>query len=584
VVPLWVLARRDLGLLKRRAASAAMFLCGVAMLLLPVALRNYAVGSTFAVTSYNVGQNFFLGNNPDATGVYEPLIHSRQDPQYEREDAERLAERALGRDLTAGEVSSYWFRRGVQYAIDQPADWLKLTARKSLLTWNRFEVPDTEDPGLYAEHSVILRWLSRFVHFGVLAPLGVAGMVLAWRRRGRVAVLYILVLAATASAAIFFVFARYRYPLVAPLVLFAGFAVVQMATLLRDRRAARLLAAIAFAAVVALVVNRPMLAEGAYRSVAYVNLAGMHEKLGEGEKADAALQRALELYADNALAHFHLGRLLVKRGAAESAERHLLRAVAIDPELYVGYAALSDLYEGQGRATEAASQLRTAVTLAPDEAELHLRLGGVLLRLGAREEAAHEFAVAIDLTPGLEERLSKQERAITEQARQESADLLGRARRARSAGDYLLAIQLYEEATAIYPQDASLHYELASALAAVNDEPRAITFFERALELDPDLTAAHNDLGQLLTGMGAFDKAIEHYRAAIRVEPDMIPSHYNLATTLAAAGRIEEALAAMEQCLEVARRRGSADVVARVEDRLARLREDQSRRQSPIEP
>ena len=46
-----------------------------------------------------------------------------------------------------------------------------LFARKVVLTWHDFEIPDTEDIYVYAEWSSLLRVLLLFLSFGVLAPL-----------------------------------------------------------------------------------------------------------------------------------------------------------------------------------------------------------------------------------------------------------------------------------------------------------------------------------------------------------------------------------------------------------------------------
>ena len=51
-------------------AAAAAFALGLALVLLPVAARNYAVGGGFYLTTSQFGPNFFIGNNPRADGTY----------------------------------------------------------------------------------------------------------------------------------------------------------------------------------------------------------------------------------------------------------------------------------------------------------------------------------------------------------------------------------------------------------------------------------------------------------------------------------------------------------------------------------
>ena len=82
-------------------------------------------------------------------------------------------------------------------------------ARKVLLVFNAYEVTDTEGYNVYRDFAPVLAVLDRLMHFGVLCPLGAAGLVLTWRRRRRLALLYAIGVGLAASAAAFYVFARY---------------------------------------------------------------------------------------------------------------------------------------------------------------------------------------------------------------------------------------------------------------------------------------------------------------------------------------------------------------------------------------
>ena len=144
---------------------------GLALVLLPVAVRNYAVGGGFYLTTSQFGPNFYIGNNPKSDGTYMSLRFGRGAPEYERQDATELAEHALGRSLTPSEVSGYWTDRALGFITSQPGAWLRLVGRKLLLLWNADEMLDTESQETYAEWSLPLRVGGWFGHFGVLVPL-----------------------------------------------------------------------------------------------------------------------------------------------------------------------------------------------------------------------------------------------------------------------------------------------------------------------------------------------------------------------------------------------------------------------------
>ena len=133
-----------------------------------------------------------------------------------------LAEHAMGRRLTPSEVSQFWTDRALTFITSQPGAWLTLMARKFALLWNATEMLDTESQESYAEWSTPVRVGALFGHFGVLVPLALIGVWVTWPDRKRLWVLYAMVGAYAASVLMFFVYARYRFPLVPFLMLFAA--------------------------------------------------------------------------------------------------------------------------------------------------------------------------------------------------------------------------------------------------------------------------------------------------------------------------------------------------------------------------
>lgn len=167
----------------RRAGHAAVFTLALALPLLGVGLRNYLVGETFALTTSQLGPNLYIGNKPEATGMYRPLVVGHETPRYEAEDARRLAEEALGRELTRGQVSAYWRNSAFEFALQEPLQWFRLLVYKALLTVNQFEVPDAEDLYLHADHSWVLRVLHRGPGLPTLLGLATMGYLLGRRRK-----------------------------------------------------------------------------------------------------------------------------------------------------------------------------------------------------------------------------------------------------------------------------------------------------------------------------------------------------------------------------------------------------------------
>ncbi len=206
--------------LRRRHLAA--FVAGLVIVLAPVVARNYAASGGVYITTSQFGPNFYIGNHAGADGTYEPIRFGRGSPQFERQDATDLAEKATGRALSPTEVSRYWTDRALDFITSEPRQWLGLMGRKLLLLVNAGEMVDTEAQESYAEWSWPLRaggWLG---HFGVLIPLAVIGVIVTWPSRRRTGILLAMALAYAASVLVFYVVARYRYPLVPFLLLFAA--------------------------------------------------------------------------------------------------------------------------------------------------------------------------------------------------------------------------------------------------------------------------------------------------------------------------------------------------------------------------
>src|SRR4029077_8362606 len=115
VVPLCIFIYFSDQAVQPRARWAGLFFAGLLLVLVPVGLRNLIVGGEFKLTTSQFGPNFFIGNNPEADGTYVSVGNVIGEPQLEGKDAKRLAEGALGRSLTPGEVSDYWLQKSWDY-------------------------------------------------------------------------------------------------------------------------------------------------------------------------------------------------------------------------------------------------------------------------------------------------------------------------------------------------------------------------------------------------------------------------------------------------------------------------------------
>jgi tetratricopeptide (TPR) repeat protein len=530
VILAWIimqgLGARGWGLAGR---AAAMFLAGLAVVLVPVAARNAYVGGGFFITTSQFGPNFYIGNNPAADGTYQSLRFGRGAPEFERQDATELAERALRRRLTPAEVSGYWTDKALDFVTSKPGAWLALMARKVALLWNATEMVDTESQEAHAEWSLPLRLGGVVGHFGILVPLALFGVIVTRPMRARIWILYALTLAYAASVVVFYVFARYRYPLVPLLILFAAAGLVEAPAWLagseRTRPTSRVgvgrvlldpprAAVLAAVITVAVFCNWPILSTTLMRAVTETNLGSALQSDGRLDEAIDHYTRAIALAPGFPPAYNNLGTTLRAKGRLAEAIATYQQALRVRPEFPDAQYNLANALLEAGKPAEAIDHFRVALQTIPASVDVHNNLGIALMDAGRRDEAIAEFRAALELDPD------------SAQSHLNLGNALGLTRQ------YDEAIPHFRRASQINPTDASVHYDLGSMLMEADRLEPAIAEFRAALAIDPRSAKTLNNLGIVLGSQGRMDEAIDQFRKALALQPDFAEARSNLAVAL----------------------------------------------------
>lgn len=356
--------------------KAGALIGGLILALLPVAIRNGVVGGDFLPTTFQGGVNFYIGNNPEADGTYQPIVPGKQIPALERQEPVRVAEGELGRKLTAGEVSSFWMRKALAWAADHPGDFLRLQFRKLRMFWSWYEWPDAVDYYWVRGLSPALRWA--VVEFGAVTLLALAGLWMVRRNPGPFAPALLFALGWMLSTVVFFLFSRYRLPAVPALMILAA---VPIARISERPRTAPILAMLG--------------------ALLLPHLIGFEPRLD--------------------LVHYNLGRIEDERGNPDAAREHYKAAFILNPRDFLACLNLGNHAARRGDWETALRFFQRAEALEPRSDDVQSNLGGVYLALGQWKEAKARFDRALELNPRneaarhnreiLERRLSASERS-----------------------------------------------------------------------------------------------------------------------------------------------------------------------------
>ena len=97
-----------------------------------------------------------------------------------------------------------------------------------------------------------------------------------------------------------------------------------------------------------------------------------------------------------------------------------------------------------------------------------------------------------------------------------------------SKGQIDLAIEDYNKAVELKPNDAGLYYNRGLAYNKKGKVDLAIKDFDKAIELSPNNADVYNNRGDAYGAKGEFDKAFTDFRKAIELKPDSASAYYNL--------------------------------------------------------
>ena len=212
--------------------------------------------------------------------------------------------------------------------------------------------------------------------------------------------------------------------------------------------------------------------------------------------------RALEVTADNYLAHNNLGVTLAGKGRLEEASSEYEAALRIKPDYPEAHNNLGTVLKKQGRLSEAEEHFKTAIGLRPDFEEPHANLGNVHLAQGDLARARAQYAAALRIRPD------------------NPGALLGLGTLLVREGDLEGAARRFEEAVRLAPWQAETRKNLGIVRMMQGRLDEAVAEYRAALLSRPEDPDLHSDLGILYTRMGRMADAEAEITRALGLKPD----------------------------------------------------------------
>jgi len=450
---------------------------GMALIILPATIHNYYLsGELIPITSHG-GINFYVGNNPEATGAFHaPQDISATPLELNQAEPKRIAEEELGRELSPNQVSSYWFSKGLEFIRQNPVDFIRLLGRKVVLLSNYYELGLNENFYFHRAQSFILRL--PLLNWGILFAFGIMGIFVGTRRKGNSLVLLSIILTTVSTLLLFIVNDRYRITMVVPLAIFGAYLSVWIVEKFKKRK--YILPIITTIILIGFLIFCNLsffgLQPGKNFAPIYYRLGKFNLENGNYQQALKELSMAANLRPQDSNSQMLLGITYVKLKEPEKAYEHLLKACTLAPDDPKPFYNLSLLLLNYQRREEALIYLDHCYKLAPEYLPATFAYLQLLIDLENLTQAETVARELLDKDPANENLLCRLGYILYLQGKdQEALEYL------QSAGDFFDA-----------------HHIIGKICLRAGQGSDALIEFEKERALHPDNSSVIKSLNELL--------------------------------------------------------------------------------------
>ncbi len=373
---------------------------GIFIILSGVGLRNKLIGGDWVWISAQSGLSFFVGNNPDANGVFNNPPFIRPDHKGQDEDQRIIASTYAGRLLTPSEVSYFWFKKGINYILSSPISYSRLLLKKFLLFFTDTELA-------YDMDMLFLRdWKNKMDinPFTILCYLAMIGMLFIGPKYKESVFINIMILSQLVFTLIFFLTNKHRAAILPFLIMYEACALLWSAEQIRNRRLFKI-GCIAMSFFVFVLIFKPQqVSSSMIDFLKSSKECVVYGKRKDYNKAIDACNKALSIrpYDTNTL--YNLANIYLSNSEFAKAEQYYKRVLDINPYQVDAMYNLAYICKQKADYDHALRLYKYILTLR-EEIDVHYQLASIYRMLGRCDKAKQHYLRIKELDARLAENI-----------------------------------------------------------------------------------------------------------------------------------------------------------------------------------
>ncbi|MFA5060239.1 MAG: tetratricopeptide repeat protein [Candidatus Omnitrophota bacterium] len=376
-------------------------IAGALIIILGVAIRNRVIGKDWVLTSAHGGINFYIGNNPKASGVFDNPQFIRPDHNGFETDTRIIAEQALKRSLRPSEVSQFWMDQGIEFIRKNPGQYLSLLGKKIAAFFQ-----DTERSyDIDLVFQIPYKNKFDFNSLRIIFPLAITGFIFAFVNSRKFAFPALLIASQLIFTLCFFLITRHRATILPFLIIFQSFCIIWAINQIKEKKWNMLIIA-ALISLGMFLILKPVSIDP--KIVSFLRSSKAGPLLAEQKRFDEARREylsALKLQPFDVNSIYNLANTYVAENNFKDAISWYERALQINPRDVDALYNLAYCQEQNKNTNTAIKLYEELLRLSPESLDGHYRLGNIYLSQSQCEKAKTHFNIIAQSNPSVQDEL-----------------------------------------------------------------------------------------------------------------------------------------------------------------------------------